>query len=75
MSDPIKRDPILEQFSIALITGPYLRLKGLKTIPFPATHTRISNIWGSTHPAGGGVEGIQNCLTKETMKNRRNKEE
>ena len=42
-SDPVKRDPILVQFSI--ITRPYTRLNGLKTVPFPAAHTRIANIW------------------------------
>ena len=31
MSDPVKRDPILNQFS--MITRPYTRLNGLKTIP------------------------------------------
>ena len=43
VSDPIKRDPILDQFSV--ITRPYTRLNGLKTIPFPAAHTRIASIW------------------------------
>ena len=42
MSDPIKRDPILDQFS--MITRPYTRLNGLKTVSFPAAHTRIANI-------------------------------
>ena len=32
MIDPVKRDPILDQFS--MITRPYTRLNGLKTIPF-----------------------------------------
>ena len=35
MSDPVKRDPILDQFS--MITRPYTRPNGLNTIPFPAT--------------------------------------
>ena len=43
MSDLVKRDPILDQFSI--ITKPYARLNGLKTIPFPWTHTHIAKIW------------------------------
>ena len=43
MSDTVKLDPILDQFS--MITRPYTRLNGLKTIPFPAAHTRIANIW------------------------------
>ena len=43
MSDPVKCDPILDQFS--KITGPYPRVNGLKTIPFPAAHARIANIW------------------------------
>ena len=32
VSDPVKRDPILDQFS--MITRPYTRPNGLKTIPF-----------------------------------------
>ena len=28
-----------------MITRPYTRLNGLKTMPFPAAHTRIANIW------------------------------
>ena len=28
-----------------MITRPYPRLNGLKTIPFPVAHTRIANIW------------------------------
>ena len=43
LSDPVKQDPILDQFS--MITRPYPRVNGLKTIPFPAAHTRIANIW------------------------------
>ena len=43
VSDPGKRDPTLDQFS--MITRPYTRLNGLKTIPFPAAHTCIANIW------------------------------
>ena len=43
VSDPVKRDPILDQFS--MITRPYPSLNGLKTTPFPAAHTRIANIW------------------------------
>ena len=44
MSDLVKRDPILDQFS--MITRPYTRLNGLKTIPFPAANIRIANILG-----------------------------
>ena len=44
VSDPVKRDPILDQFS--MFNRPYTRVrpKSLKTIPFPAAHTRIANI-------------------------------
>ena len=42
VSDPVKRDPILDQFS--MITRPYPSLNGLKATPFPAAHTRIANI-------------------------------
>ena len=37
-----KRDPILDQFP--MITRPYTRPNGMKTIPFPAAHTRKANI-------------------------------
>ena len=43
VSDPVKRDPILDQFS--MITRPYTRLNGLKTILFPVAHTCIAKIW------------------------------
>ena len=43
VSDPVKRDPILDQFS--MITRPYTRVNGLKTIPFPAVHIHMANIW------------------------------
>ena len=43
LNSNLKRDPILDQFS--MITRPYTRLNGFKTLPFPAAHTRISNIW------------------------------
>ena len=46
VSDPVKRDPTLDQFPMS--TRPYTRLNGLKTIPFPAAHTRIANIWDYT---------------------------
>ena len=49
VSDPVKRDPILDQFSI--ITRPYPSLNGLKTTPFPAAHTRIANLWEYLPPA------------------------
>ena len=42
-SDLVKRDPIIDQFSI--ITRPYPIPNDLKTIPFPVAHTRIANIW------------------------------
>ena len=48
MSDPVKRDPILDQFS--MITRPYTRPNGLKKILFPAAHTRIANIWEYSPP-------------------------
>ena len=48
VSDPIKRDPILDQYSIT--TRPYTRPNGLKTISFPVAHTSIANIYGSTPP-------------------------
>ena len=43
LSDPVKQNLILDQFSI--ITKPYPRVNGLKTIPFPTRHTHIANIW------------------------------
>ena len=43
VGDPVKWDPILDQFSMT--TRPYPRLNGLKTIPFPAEHTSIANTW------------------------------
>ena len=48
VSNPVKRDPILDQFS--MITRPSTRINGLKTIPFPAAHTRIANIWEYSPP-------------------------
>ena len=39
VSDPIKWDPILDQFS--MITRLYTRPNGLKTIPFPVADTHI----------------------------------
>ena len=43
VSDPVKRDPILYQFS--MITKPFTRPNGLKTTPFQAALTHIANIW------------------------------
>ena len=43
VSDSVKWDPILDQFS--MISRPYPRVSGLKTIPFPLAHTHIANIW------------------------------
>ena len=54
VSDPVKRDPILDQFSI--ITRPYTRQNGLKTIPVPAAHTCIANIW--EYPPGGFLASL-----------------
>ena len=49
MSDPVKRDPILDQFS--MITRPYTKLNGLKTVPFPAALTYpYSQYMESTSP-------------------------
>ena len=64
VSDPVKRDSILDQFFI--ITRPYTRLNGLKTIPFPAAHTRIArNIW--EYPPSNKCTSID---TKIMFKNR-----
>ena len=38
-----RRNPILDQFS--MITRPYPRVNGLKTIPFSAALTRVANSW------------------------------
>ena len=35
-----------------MITRPYPRVNGLKTIPFPAAHTRIASIWEYPFPRG-----------------------
>ena len=43
VSDPIQLEPILDQFY--RISRPYTRINGLKTIPSPAAHNRIANIW------------------------------
>ena len=40
-----------------MITRPYPKVNGLKTIPFPATHTRIANIW-EHHPPGYRVRKL-----------------
>ena len=48
LSDPVKWNPILDQFS--MITRPYPRVNGLKTIPFPVAHTHIANIWEYPSP-------------------------
>ena len=52
MSYRVKRDPVLDQFS--MIARPYTRLNGLKTIPFPAGHTHIANIWEYPPPPPQG---------------------
>ena len=58
MSDPVKQDSILDQFS--MITRPYTRPDGLKTIRFPAAHTRIANIWEYYPGPGGGDDNTAN---------------
>ena len=50
VSDPVKQDPILDQFS--MIIRPYTRPNGLKTIPIPAAQTG-KPIYGSTPPPLG----------------------
>ena len=68
VSDPVKRDPILDQLS--MITWPYTRLNGLKTIRFPAVHSRIANIWEYPPPAPPGykvlfesyIKSFNNCI-------------
>ena len=71
MSNPIKRDPILDQFS--MITRPYTRLNGLKTIPFPAAHTRLANIRdylppdSDQFPRGPATKGNKAAVLKATM--------
>ena len=44
MSDPVKWDPILDQFSM-IFTRPYTIPNGLKTIAFPVAHSHIANTW------------------------------
>ena len=51
ISDPVKRDSILDQFS--MITRPYPRADDLKIKPFPAFHTRIANIREYSLPPNG----------------------
>ena len=46
VSDPVKQDLILDQFS--MITRPYTKTKWLETTTFPAAHARVANIW--EHP-------------------------
>ena len=58
-SNSVKRDPILDQFS--MLTRPYTRPNGLKTIPFPAAHTLIDNIW--EYPPGVFIQQTQNQKT------------
>ena len=48
VSDPVKRDPKLDQFS--MITRPFTRPNGLKTVLFPVASTRIANIWEPSPP-------------------------
>ena len=61
VSDPVKWDPILDQFS--MITRPYPRLNGLKTIPSPAAHTRIADTWEYPPPPGDNVKRIYTLRT------------
>ena len=65
VSDPVKRDPILDQFS--MITRPYTRLNGLIAIPFPAAHTHIANIWKYPPPLPMGC-ALSNCNFTEHNK-------
>ena len=51
LSDPVKQDPILDQFS--MITRSYPRVNGLKTKPFPVAHTCIANIREYLPPPNG----------------------
>ena len=51
MSDPVKWAPVLHQFS--MITRPYPKVNGLKTIPFPAAYTHIANVWEYPPPGTG----------------------
>ena len=70
VSDPVERDHILDQFS--MITRPYTRPNGLKTIPStrpnglknvpsPAAHTRIANIWEYPPPPRGFCAVLCRC--------------
>ena len=53
MSDPVKRDPILDHYS--MITRLYSRVNGLKTIPFTSANTRIANVSDNPPPPGFGL--------------------
>ena len=70
--DPVKWDPILDQFSI--ITRPYPRAIGLKTIPFPAAHNRIANIWEYPPPPTHPWANAQADTTKKPERNLTQKE-
>ena len=67
MSDPIKRDPILDQFSVISRSDTRL-INGLKTIPFPATHIRIANTW-EYPPREGGGRGVECCEVIQGIRN------
>ena len=56
-------DPIADQFS--MITRPSPRANGLKTVPFPAAHTRIANIW--EYPLPPGLMGVQNLKKTQSL--------
>ena len=52
----------LDQFS--MITRPYPRVNDLKTIPFTAAHTRITNIW-EYPPPGVASTTLLDLYTKD----------
>ena len=63
VSNPVKRDPILDQFS--LITRPYTRPNG--SIPFPAAHTHIANIWEYPPPVVTIIMDYYRYFTLNTL--------
>ena len=65
LSDPVKQDPILDQFST--ITRPYPRVNGLQTIPFPVVHTRIANIWEYPPLDSGLISSLEHGVNEATV--------
>ena len=65
VSDPGKWDPILDQFS--MITRPSTRPNGLKTIPSPAAHTRLANIWEYPSPSRFSPYTMSSPLLSKTL--------